>query len=175
MNAASAIFGLQVMTNLLICALVARWYLTPRLARLSVRDALTPLLLLQATRVIGLVFIVDAVTDPSLPRPLALTAALGDTLTAVLALIALTLLRRGLRGWRVTAWAMTVVGLVDLMVVAGWGIAIGFPNYELGAAWFIPTVLGPIMIVGHVLVIRLLTGRLGLAATAEAQAPSDPR
>ncbi len=173
MNAASAIFGLQVMTNLLIWALVARWYVAPRLARLSVRDALTPLLLLQASRVIGLVFIVDAVTDPALPRPLALTAALGDTLTAVLALIALALLRRGLAGWRVTAWAMTVVGLVDLMVVAGWGIAIGFPNYELGAAWFIPTVLGPIMIVGHVLVIRVLMRRDSLSAASETPTASN--
>lgn len=163
MNAASAIFGAQVMTNLLICALVARWYVAPRLARLSVRDALTPLLLIQATRVIGLVFIVDAVTDPTLPRGLALTAALGDTLTAVLALISLALLRRGVQGWRVGVWAMTVVGIAGLMVVAGWGIAIGFPNYELGAAWFIPTVLGPIMMVTHALVIMQVR-RVALSA-----------
>ena len=150
------IFGAQVSTMLVIGILVARWYVAPRLRQLDARAALTPLLLVQATRVVGLVFIVDAVTDPLLPRPLAITAAAGDTLTAALALLSLALLRRNLPGWRIAVWATTVVGIADLAMVAIWGITIGFPDYQLGAAWFIPTVLGPIMMVTHALIIGVL-------------------
>ena len=153
---AGLIFGAQVSTMLVIGILVARWFVAPRLRQVDARTALTPLLLVQATRVVGLVFIVDAVTDPLLPRPLAITAAAGDTLTAALALLTLALLRRNLPGWRIAAWATTVVGIADLATVAIWGITIGFPDYRLGAAWFIPTVLGPMMMVTHALMIGVL-------------------
>jgi hypothetical protein len=40
--------------ELLLFVLIARWYWSPRLAPLSLRDALTPLLLLHLTRTLGL-------------------------------------------------------------------------------------------------------------------------
>ena len=49
------IFGLQFAFNLLVYALVARWYIAPRLAALPLQAALIPLLLFHALRTLGLV------------------------------------------------------------------------------------------------------------------------
>ena len=52
----------------LLFVLIARWYWSPRLAPLPLPDALTPLLLLHLTRVLGLTMLVPGVIDPDLPR-----------------------------------------------------------------------------------------------------------
>jgi hypothetical protein len=44
---ATLIFGMQVVVNLLLYSLVARWYIQPRLKQLPLVAALTPLLLFQ--------------------------------------------------------------------------------------------------------------------------------
>ena len=62
------IFGLQFLLSLIVYALIARWYLAPRLATLPLASALMPLLLLHAFRHLGMVFLVPAVVGPSLPR-----------------------------------------------------------------------------------------------------------
>lgn len=43
-----------------------------------------------------------------------------------------------------------MVGLVDIVVVAVWGVFNDFPELPLGAMCFIPTELGPVMVVTHV-------------------------
>lgn len=153
------LFGFQVSVMLLVFALAARWYAAPVLAKRSFVDAMTVLLLVQATRVVGVTFVAPAVTDPLVPRLVSVPAAAGDSLTAVLALAALAALRRGWPASIALLWLVNVVGIVDLVYVTVAGVAIDFPSYRLGAAWFIPTVLGPAMIVTHALMIHLLRAR----------------
>ena len=64
---AQQIFGLQVLLSFLVYGLVARWYVTPRLAPLPLHAALQPLLVLHATRYLGMVFLVPTVVGPALP------------------------------------------------------------------------------------------------------------
>ncbi|NTU60973.1 MAG: hypothetical protein HGA95_01390 [Caldiserica bacterium] len=129
----------------------------PWLKKVSLKDALTPMLLLHVTRVIGLVFIVSAVTDPGLPGGIAMTAAFGDFAAAMLSLIALAMVRKGTRGANVMVVIANIVGMADLLTVAIWGAAmpISFPNFKLGTAWFIPTFIGPSMMVSHGLMLWL--------------------
>jgi hypothetical protein len=55
-----------------------------------------------------------------------------------------------------------IVGFADLMIVSIWGssMPISFPNYQLGAAWFIPTFIGPTMMVTHGLMVWRVFVRL---------------
>jgi hypothetical protein len=148
---ADVIFVVQFLSMMLVNILVASWYLVPWLKKVSLKDGLTPLLLLHATRVIGLVFIVSAVTDPGLPGGLAMMAAFGDFSAAILSLIALAMVRKGVRGANVMVVIANIVGLADLLIVSIWGstMAVSFPNFKLGTAWFIPTFIGPTMMVTH--------------------------
>jgi hypothetical protein len=69
------IFGLQVVLSLLTYGLAARWYLLPRLERLDLVTALTPLLLFHTLRTIGLVFLVPGVIGGPLPAAFAAPGA----------------------------------------------------------------------------------------------------
>jgi hypothetical protein len=156
----SALFGLQVAVTTIVAALVARWYVAPVLWRASWTDAIVPLLLIHATRVVGVVFLAPAVTDPRVPAYVSVPAAVGDCATAALALTAIAWIRGGWPGQRGVVVAVNIVGIADLVYVTAAGIVVDFPSYELGAAWFIPTLLGPIMMVTHALMVALLARRL---------------
>jgi hypothetical protein len=153
------IFALQVTFMNVVNVLVARRYVVPWLARRPLAEALSPLLLLHATRVIGLGFLTANVTDPNLPAVIAVPAAYGDLLAATLALVAYAALRYELRSARALVWVMNVVGLADLVHAAARGIALGFADYRLGPMWFVPTFIGPTMIVTHALMFWLLVRR----------------
>lgn len=155
------IFITQFMVMMLVNVLVAYWYVIPWLKRVPLKDALTPMLLLHITRVIGLVFIVNAVTDPGLPRAIAMTAAFGDFSAAMLSLIALAMVRKDVKGAKAMVVVANIVGMADLLTVAIWGalMPVSFPNFQLGTAWFIPTFIGPSMMVSHALMLWLVFKR----------------
>jgi hypothetical protein len=164
------IFITQFMVMMLVNVLAAYWYVIPWIRRVSVKDALTPMLLLHVTRVIGLAFIVSAVTDPGLPRAIAMTAAFGDFAAAMLSLLALALVRKGAKGANVMVVIANIVGIADLLTVAIWGAAmpVSFPNFKLGTAWFIPTFIGPSMMVSHALMLWIVFARSKDGKTAGA-------
>jgi len=83
------ILALQIVTNLVVYGLAARWYILPRLAQLPLAEALTPLLLFHALRTLGLTFLIPQTIGVQLPDTFAGPAAYGDLLAAGLALLAL--------------------------------------------------------------------------------------
>jgi hypothetical protein len=155
------LFAFQIAMSLIVYGLVARVYLSPALARRSIVDALTPLLLFHATRYIGAVFLTPSVTDASIPASFTVPGAVGDVLSAFLALGALAALRSGSRWALALVWVFNVWGTFDFLNAFANGIALGLPNYPLGAVWFIPTLLVPAYFVLHVLIFGILLTRSG--------------
>jgi len=147
-----AIFGLQFISSLLVIALLAKWVLAPWLVRQSQREALFWLTLPHAFRYIGMVFLVPGIVVQPLPADFAIPAAYGDLLTAVLALLALVMLRSGWKGAMAAVWVFNVVGTVDLLnALRHVDVA---PN--LGAAWYIPTLFVPLLLVTHFMIFARL-------------------
>ncbi len=147
-----AIFGLQFILSLLVIALLARWLLAPWLANQSQRDALFWLTLPHAFRHIGMVFLLPGIVVGQLPENFAMPAAYGDLLAGVLALGALILLRSGWKGAMAAVWLFNVVGTVDLLnALRHLDVA---PN--LGAAWYIPTLFVPLLLVTHFMIFARL-------------------
>jgi hypothetical protein len=147
------IFGLQFLFSLVIYSLVARWYVAPRLAPLPLGAALTPLLFLHATRHLGLVFLVPSVTGGALPREFAAPAAYGDLLAALLALLSIVALRAR---WPIAitlVWIFSLVGTLDLINALFQGHRLGV---QLGAAYFIPTVAVPALLVTQAMIFAML-------------------
>jgi len=79
----------------------------------------------------------------------------GDLLAGVLALLALVALRTDWRGTIALVWVFNVVGTVDLVNALRHADAI--PN--LGAAWYIPTFVVPLLLVTHVMIFARLLRR----------------
>ena len=152
---AQAIFGLQFALSLVVWVVIAKTLLTPWLKTKPLHEVLFWLTLPHAFRHIGMVFLVPGVVAEPLPDAFANPAAYGDLLAGVLALLALISLRTGWAGALAMVWIFNVVGTVDLMNALRQPEAIP----ALGAAWFIPTFIVPLLLVTHVLMFHRLLRR----------------
>jgi hypothetical protein len=147
-----AIFLLQFSLSLVVIGLLARWVLSPWLANQSQHRALFWLTIPHAFRYIGMVFLVPGVVAQPLPDYFAIAAAYGDLLTGVIALFALIMLRARWAGAIAAVWLFNIVGTVDLFNA--------LRHLEitpmLGAAWYIPTMLVPLLLVTHYMIFTRL-------------------
>ena len=150
-----ALFGISIVLGFLTWGILAARYLWPALQKLPRADALRPLLLLHSFRFIGLAFLVPGVVSPDLPDAFARPAAYGDLIAAALALLALAGLRSRLGIGLV--WVFNVWGTADLLYAYYQGrFGVGVEPGDLGGAYFIPTVVVPLLLITHGLVFRLL-------------------
>jgi len=149
------IFGLQFFLSLVVWGLIAKWLLAPWLAMKPPNEALFWLILPHAFRHIGMVFLVPGIVAQPLPTSFAAPAAYGDLLSGVLALLALVALRTGWRGATALVWIFNVVGTVDLLNALRHADAVP----DMGAAWYIPTFVVPLLLVTHFMIFARLLKR----------------
>jgi hypothetical protein len=153
------VFNISVLLGFVVWGIIGAQDIWPALRRRPRAEALRPLLLLHAFRFVGLTFLVPGVVSPDLPAGFARPAAYGDLTTSILALLAVATLRS--RPGTLVVWVFNIVGTVDLLNAfyqadrLGVGIAPGLQ----GAAYFIPTVLVPLLLVTHLLVFCILLRR----------------
>jgi hypothetical protein len=151
------VFLINVLLSFAAWIGVAGQYIWPALRGRSRPDALRPILVLHSFRFVGLAFLVPGVVSSDLPAAFARPAAYGDLLTTVLALLALPLLHRRLG--IALVWAFNVIGSVDLLYAFYMGnrTEVGVAPGLQGAAYFIPTLLVPLLLVTHALAFRILS------------------
>jgi hypothetical protein len=149
-----ALFGLSVAFSFIAWTIVTARYFWPHLRSLSRVDALRLLLSLHCFRFVGLSFLIPGVVSPELPAAFAQTAGYGDIVAAILALLSLAAL--GSRWGMTLIWVFNIWGTVDLLNAFYQGNANGLLASQLGAAFFIPTVIVPFLLITHGLVFRLL-------------------
>jgi uncharacterized membrane protein len=147
-----AIFGLQLIMSLILCSLLAKWFLAPWLNKQTQSQALFWLTLPHATRYIGMVFLVPGVVLPSLPTSFATAAAFGDLIAGILALIVLIALRNRWAGTMALVWLFNIIGTLDLLYALSHEQAVP----HLGAAWYIPTFWVPVLLVTHSMIFARL-------------------
>jgi hypothetical protein len=153
---ARVIFAISVPMGVVVWGLIAARYIWPALRLRPRPEALRPLLLLHALRYAGLAFLVPGVVSPELPDAFARPAAYGDLATSLLALFGIATL--GSRLGTSIMWVFNIVGTVDLVNAFYQADRLGVGNAPglQGAAYFIPAVLVPLLLVTHVLVFRIL-------------------
>src|SRR5215510_1230380 len=149
-----ALYGTGIAFSFIAWGIVTAQYIWPELRRQSRADALRPLLLLHCFRFVGLSFLVPGVVSPDLPSAWALPAAYGDIIAAALALLAMAVLKSRLE--LAFVWLFNLWGSADLLYAFYQGNQVGLEPGQLGAAYFIVTVLVPLLLITHGLVFRLL-------------------
>ena len=85
-------FFVSIAFSLIAWGIVAARYIWPELRLRPRAEALRPLLMLHSFRFIGLAFLVPGVVSPDLPTAFTRSAAYGDVIAAILALLSLLLL-----------------------------------------------------------------------------------
>ena len=149
-----ALFGISIAFSFIVWGVVVARYLWPELRRQPRADAMQPLILLHSFRFVGLSFLVPGVVAPDLPSAWAIPAAYGDIIAAAMALLALAVLKSRLGIPLV--WMFNLWGSADLLYAFYQGNQVGLQPGQLGAAFFIVTVLVPLLLITHGLVFWLL-------------------
>ncbi len=149
------ILPVSMVIGILTWSLIFAWYIDPVLREKPFTEAVRPLLLVHAFRYIGLMFLVPGVTaEPLVPR-FADPAAYGDLIAALLALAALPILHVNKAVGITTVWIFNIWGLADLVNAVGRGLFYTLDG-ALGAAFWIPAVIVPMLVVSHIYIFRLL-------------------
>jgi hypothetical protein len=148
------LFGINILFSFVVWGFVVFAYVWPTLRARTRVEALRPVLVLHSFRFVGLAFLIPGVVSPELPSSFAGPAAYGDLTTATLALLSIAMLRRRLG--IVLVWGFNVVGTGDLLHAFYEGNRIGLVPGMQGAAYFIPTLFVPLLLITHGLVFRLL-------------------
>lgn len=164
-------FG-SIAFSVIAWGIVTARYIWPQLRLRQRSEALRPLLILHSFRFIGLAFLVPGVVSPDLPRAFASSAAFGDIVASALALLSLLSLRSapGL----LIAWIFNVWGSVDLVNAFYQANATGLTPGQLGATYFIPTLIVPLLLITHGLAFRVLLQHQQEPAMAQSRSqPSD--
>jgi hypothetical protein len=151
-----AIFGLSGILGLAAAGLLASCHAWPWLRRLPTERALALLAVPHMFRFMGLSFLVEGVVSPSLPAAFALPAAYGDLVATLLAMAAMIALDRHWSWATLAVWALNVWGAGDLLFATYRGVLAGGLPQTLGAAFYIPTALVPLLLTAHFLSFRLL-------------------
>ena len=147
-------FFTSIAFSLTAWGMVAARYMWPELRLRQRAEALRPLLILHSFRFIGLAFLVPGVVSLGLPSAFAHSAAYGDIIAAILALLALILLPS--TSGVVIAWIFNVWGTADLFNAFYQANHAGLTAGQLGATYFIPTFIVPLLLITHGLGFRIL-------------------
>ena len=147
-------FFVSIAFSMTAWGIVAARYIWPALRRRQRAEALQPLLILHSFRFIGLAVLVPGVVSPELSPAFARSAAYGDIIAAILALLSLLLLPSAAGVG--AAWIFNIWGSADLVNSFYQGPHAGLLAGQLGAAYFIPTLLVPLLLITHGVAFRIL-------------------
>jgi hypothetical protein len=163
-------FFASIAFSFIAWGIVTARYIWPRLRLLQRPEALQPLLILHSFRFIGLAFLVPGVVSPDVPSAFAHSAAYGDIIAATLALLSLASLPRGFGV--VMAWIFNLWGSADLLNAFYQAGSAGLLSGQLGATYFIPTLVVPLLLITHGVAFRILLRHQSEPAMRETRLPA---
>ena len=151
------IFRMHLVLGYVAWLLCFSAYIWPRLKSMDMAAAQRVIATLHSFRFFGLVFILPGVVSPDLPASFAGFAAYWDLATGVLAMLALLTVRIRPVFWTFVV-AFNIVGVVDLIVDYYHATVTGLPAVagQLGAAYAIPILYVPLLMITHVAAFYLL-------------------
>jgi hypothetical protein len=161
------IFNMHLILGYIAWLLCFGAYVMPRLKSMDLVAAQRAIATLHSFRFFGLVFIVPGVVGPNLPASFATFAAYWDFATGVLAILALLTVRIRPLFWFFVV-AFNLVGVVDLILDYYHATRVGLPALagQLGAAYAIPIIYVPLLMITHVAAFYLLLRRQPRIASA---------
>lgn len=146
------LFGIQFTLALAAYALIAAWYVAPRLSQLPRETALVPLLWVHAFRIVGGSILAPGSVGVGVPAAFQTMIGLGDLGTAFLALVALVALRARVSVAIALVWLVLVVGMLDTANAIIESIRYDVFAYALGVNWVIVTLYVPALLVSSWLI-----------------------
>lgn len=154
------IFAVQSALGYVTCLLCFNTYLLPKLKLMEPIAAQRAIATVHSFRFFGLVVLLPGVVGPNLPSGLATVAGYWDLATGMLAIFALLTVRARPLFWLFVV-AFNLVGIVDLVLTYYYAVRVDLPAVagQLGAAYIIPTLYVPVLMITHVGAVYLMLRR----------------
>jgi hypothetical protein len=145
------LFQIHLVLGYVACLLCFGAYILPKLKSMDRFEAQRAIATLHSFRFFGLVFILQGVVGPDLPAGFARFAAYGDFATGVLAILALLTARIRPLFWLFVV-SFNFVGATDILLDYYHATLVGLPALagELRAAYVIPIIYVPMLMITHV-------------------------
>lgn len=156
------ILAMNLVLSTIVFFIVARMYLIPHLQQLSDRVLFQPILLFHSLRHLGLMFLSSGAVIKGMPSAFAVPAAMGDLITAILAVIALVAVRKQSSNKIALLWIFNLFGTLDLLYAITMGTLHNIGPF-MGASYWIPSFWVPMLLVTHYIVFLRLLGKDRLA------------
>lgn len=151
-----SIFWLQLFWSVVVCVVVASWYVWPALTKLTRNSALIPLIFVHVFRYVGMTLLVTDMVDPKLPKAFLNSAAYGDLIAAGLALTSIAALRSSWRFATPLVWVFNTWGFVDLLNGVRGVLQLNIANFNLATFWYVYTFYAPVVIASHLMIFGIL-------------------
>jgi hypothetical protein len=161
------IFRIHLVLGYVAWLLVLSAYVMPRLRSMDAIAAHRAIATLHSFRFFGLVFILPGFVGPDLPAQFAVFAAYWDLATGVLAMLALLTVRIRPLFWLFVV-GFNLVGVIDLVLDYYHATMANVPAVagQFGAAYVIPVIYVPLLMITHVVAFYLLLSRRPTAVRA---------
>jgi hypothetical protein len=150
------LFRIHLVLGYVVWLLCFSAYIWPKLKLMERVGAHRAIATLHSFRFFGLVFILPGVVG-NVPAGFATFAAYGDFATGLLAMLALLAIRMRPLFWLLVV-AFNLVGAADIIVDYYHANQVGLPALagQLGAAYAIPIIYVPLLMITHVVAFYLL-------------------
>lgn len=150
-------FAFQLIWFLICWSVITALFIEPRLKGKDIYSRLSFWVTPHLFRVLGVGLLVQNLS-PNMPKDFALSTAVGDSITAFLALISLIALHKKWQFSLVLVWIFNLVGSLDGIYAIVSAFRVNAHIY-LQTQWYVPVFVGPIMIVSHIMVFKNLLRR----------------
>jgi len=160
-----SVFGIHLVLGYVAWMLCFGVYILPRLRSMDRVEAHRAMATLHSFRFFGLVFILPGVVGPHLPASFAAFAAYGDFAAGLLAMMALLTVRIRPLFWLFVA-GFNLVGAADILLDYYHAVRAGLPALagQLGAAYAIPIIYVPLLVITHFVALYWLVRPQSTAA-----------
>jgi hypothetical protein len=150
------IINLQALTGTIAIILGFKYWIQPRISKLSLHDALLPFVFLNTFRYLGLTFMAKEQFYDGFPSDFLTTVGLLDFTTAILAIIAAIALKNKWSFAIPLVWIFNIVGFGDLITAFPQFFSLELYNHNLGIIWLTFVTYGLGAFLSHIYIfIRL--------------------
>jgi len=150
------IINLQALIGTVAIILAFKWWVQPRLANLSIQDALLPFVFLNIFRYLGLTFMAKEQFYNGFPTEFLNTVGLLDFSTAILAIIAAIALKNKWSFAIPLVWIFNIVGFGDLITAFPQFFGLELYNHNLGFIWLMFVTYGLATFLSHLYIFYKL-------------------
>jgi hypothetical protein len=154
------IINLQAIIGTISIIIGFNWWIKPRLANLSINDALLPLVFLNTFRYLGLSFMAKEQFYDGFPIEFLNTVGIWDMTTAILAIITAIALKGKWKYAIPLVWVFNIVGFSDLVTAFPQFFGLKLYDHDLGFIWLMFITYGLTTFLSHIHIFSRLIKNL---------------